>query len=102
MKPLGIIAGNSQFPLLVAEEAKRQGRAVVAAAIREETDPALEKRVDRLEWFSLGQIKKTLAFFRDAGVEEAVMAGQVKHTQLFRRLKLDLTAVKLLATVKDK
>jgi DUF1009 family protein len=102
MKPLGIIAGNGQFPLLLAEEAKKQGRPVVAIAIQEETDPQLQSLADRFHWVALGQIKKTLALFRQEGVEEAVMAGQVKHTQLFRRLRLDTTAIRLLATLKDK
>lgn len=102
LKPLGIIAGNGQFPLLLASEARQQNRRVVAAAIREETDPSLEKRVARFQWFALGQIKKTIDYFRGEGVEEAVMAGQVKHTQLFKKLKLDFTAVKILATLRDK
>ncbi len=102
MKPLGLIAGNGQFPLLLAREAKRQGRPVVAIGIQEETDPALETLVDRFHWLALGQIKKTIALLKDGGVDEAVMAGQVKHNQLFRRLKLDMTAIKILATVKDK
>jgi DUF1009 family protein len=102
LKPLGLIAGNGSFPLLLAQEARRQGRPVVAAAIREETDPALEPLVDKLEWIALGQIKKTIEFFHGQGVDEAVMAGQVKHVQLFRNLKLDLTAIKILATVPDK
>jgi DUF1009 family protein len=102
LKPLGLIAGNGQFPLLFAREAKRLGRRVVAVAIKEETDPALEKEVDRFHWMDLGQIEKTIEALRAEGVEEAVMAGQVKHTQLFRRLKLDFTAVKILATLPNK
>jgi len=102
MKPLGLIAGNGQFPLLLAQEAKRQGRPVVAIGIKEETDPALEPLVDRFHWVALGQIKKTIQLLKDDGAEEAVMAGQVKHTQLFRRLSLDLTAVKILAGLRDK
>lgn len=102
MKPLGLIAGNGQFPLLLAQEAKRQGRSVVAIGILEETDPSLEALVDKFHWLALGQIKKTIALLKEGGVDEAVMAGQVKHNQLFRRLKLDMTAIKILATVKDK
>jgi UDP-2,3-diacylglucosamine hydrolase len=102
VKPLGLIAGNGQFPLLMAEQAKRQNRPVVAVAIKEETDPRLETLADRLQWIDLGQIKKTLAFFRQEGVEEAVMVGQVRHNQLYRRLRLDTTAIKLLATLRDK
>jgi hypothetical protein len=99
---LGLIAGNGRFPLLVAEEARRQGRAVVAAAIEGETDPALADRVDRLEWMKLGQIKKTLAFLKEHGAEEAVMAGQVRHVSIFDLRHLDATAVKLFATLPNK
>ena len=60
MKPLGLIAGNGQFPLLVAQEARRLGRSVVAAAIEGETDPALAEFVDTLHWMKLGQIKRTI------------------------------------------
>jgi DUF1009 family protein len=102
MKPLGLIAGNGQFPLLVAEEARRQGRSVVAAAIEGETDPALAKRVDVFHWLKLGQIKRTIQIFKDAGADEAVMAGQVKHVSIFDLRHLDLTAVKILATLPNK
>ncbi len=102
LKPLGLIAGNGQFPLLLAEQAKRQGRPVVAVAIREETDPSLEKLVDACHWLPLGQVKKTIELLHDAGVEEAVMAGQVKHVRIFDLRHLDMTAVKVLASLPDK
>ena len=102
MKPRGIIAGNGQFPLLMAEEARRQGRAVVSIGIKEETDPSLEKLSDTFHWLNLGQIKKTIELLHDAGVEEAVMAGQVKHVRIFDLRHLDIAAVKLLATLPDK
>lgn len=86
----------------MAQEARKLGRPLVTIGIQEETDPALESLSQTFHWVALGQIKKTIELLHGAGVEEAVMAGQVKHTQLFRRLKLDLTAVKLLATLRDK
>src|SRR4051812_47883660 len=100
--PLGLIAGNGRFPLLFAEEARRRGRPVVAIAIKEEADPALEKLVDACHWLPLGQIKKTIDLLHDAGVQEAVMAGQVKHVSIFDLRHLDMTAVKIMATVADK
>jgi DUF1009 family protein len=100
--PLGLIAGSGRFPFLVAEQARRQGRRVVAVAVPEETDPALERSVDAFHWVALGQIKKTIALFKEAGAGEAVMAGQIKHARLFQNLKLDLTAMKILATIPDK
>ncbi len=100
--PLGLIAGNGHFPLLLAREAKRQGRPVAAVAIKEETDPALEKLVDSIHWLNLGQVKKTIQWLHEAGVKEAVMAGQVKHVRIFDLRHLDLTAVKIMAGLPDK
>ncbi|MBL8023498.1 MAG: UDP-2,3-diacylglucosamine diphosphatase LpxI [Elusimicrobia bacterium] len=102
MIPLGLIAGNGQFPFLLAQEARRQGRSVVVAAIEGETDPALEKEVDVFHWMKLGQMKRTIQIFKDAGAHEAVMAGQVKHVSIFDLRHLDLTAVKILATLPNK
>ncbi|MBK6880076.1 MAG: UDP-2,3-diacylglucosamine diphosphatase LpxI [Elusimicrobia bacterium] len=102
MTPLGLIAGNGRFPFLLADEARRQGRPVVAAAIEGETDPALADHVDRIHWLKLGQIKRTIQIFKEAGAGDAVMAGQVKHASIFDLRHLDATAVKILATLPDK
>jgi DUF1009 family protein len=102
MNPLGLIAGNGQFPLLLAQEARRQGRSVVVAAIEGETDPALAEVVDSLHWMKLGQIKRTIEILKNAGAHEAVMAGQVKHVSIFDLRHLDSTAVKILATLPNK
>src|SRR2546423_7050985 len=80
---LGLIAGNGRFPFLVIEGAKRAGAAVAVAAIREETDPAIEKLADRFTWGGIGQLGKMLRFFKNEGVENAIMAGQAKHVQIF-------------------
>jgi DUF1009 family protein len=95
--PLGLIAGNGQFPFLVADAARRQGRRVVAVAIREETLPDLESRVDALHWVSLGQLGRALDALKKEGVTEAVMAGQVKHRQIFSGIVPDLKMMALLA-----
>ena len=95
--PLGLIAGNGRFPFLVAAAARRQGRRVVVTAIREETDPALEAEVDELHWMSLGQLGRCIDTLRKAGVREAVMAGQVKHRQIFAGIVPDLRLMGVLA-----
>jgi len=95
--PLGLIAGNGQFPFLVADAARRQGRRVVAIGIREETFPGLEGRVDALHWVSLGQLGRCIEALRSEGVTEAVMAGQVKHRQIFSGIVPDLKMMGLLA-----
>src|SRR5499427_10331934 len=93
---LGLIAGNGKFPFLVLEGAKRAGVSVAVAAIREETDPAIERCVDQLTWVGIGQLGKMLRFFKDEGVDKAIMAGQVKHVQIFSRAIPDVRMLRML------
>lgn len=82
---LGIIAGNGVYPILLAESARRQGvKRLFAVAFKKETDRAIEKRVDRTQWVSLGQLGAMLEAFKASGVKHAVMAGQITPTHLFR------------------
>lgn len=99
---LGLIAGNGDFPLLVAEAARRRGLRVIAVAFPEETKRALGRDVDEIHWQSIGELGKLLRTFRAAGVRRAVMAGQIRHKRLFANLKVDWRAVTLLAGLKDK
>ena len=95
--PLGLIAGNGRFPFLVAAAARRAGRRVVAVAIREEAFPELAGDVDVIEWVSLGQLGKAIDALKANGVSEAVMAGQVKHKQIFSGIVPDLKLMGVLA-----
>ncbi len=93
---LGLIAGNGSFPFLVLEGARKAGVPVAVAAIREETDPNIEKFSDNVTWVGVGQLGKMLRFFKKEGVEKAIMAGQVKHVQIFSSSIPDLRMVKML------
>lgn len=98
---LGLIAGNGQFPLLFAKEAKREGHEIAAVAIRGETDPALGAFVERLHWIYLGQLKKLIQILKEENVRSAVMAGQIQHRKLFSNIRPDLKAAALLFHLKD-
>ena len=93
---LGLIAGNGRFPFLVLAGARKAGAQVAVAAIREETDPEIEGLADRVTWVGLGQLGKMLRFFKDEGVEKAIMAGQVKHVQIFSSSIPDVRMLKML------
>ena len=99
----GLIAGNGRFPFLVVEGAGRQGVEVVVAAIKEETSPEIERVASRVEWVSVGQLGRLIRFFKREQVTHAIMAGQVKHHQIFRLNALpDLRMVRLLARLSAK
>ncbi len=85
---LGLIAGNGRFPLLVVEQAERSQIPLTVAAIREETDPAIEEFASeriQIHWQGLGQLGRLLKTFKKAGVDQAMMCGQVKHVRIFAR-----------------
>jgi DUF1009 family protein len=92
----GLIAGNGRFPFMVVAAARRAGVALAVAAIREETDPSIENEVERVTWVGIGQLGKMIKFFKGEGVEKAIMAGQVKHVQIFSRAVPDARMLKLL------
>jgi UDP-2,3-diacylglucosamine hydrolase len=94
---LGLIAGNGRFPFLVLDAARAQGFEVIVAAIKEETFPEIESRgAAAVHWLSLGELSKLVATFKREGVSRAVMAGQVKHKQIFSSIRPDWRLAKLL------
>jgi DUF1009 family protein len=97
---LGLIAGNGTFPLLLLDAAKAQGYEVVVAAIKEETSAAIaQKNPASLHWLSLGELSRLIEIFKAEGVTRAVMAGQVKHKQIFSAIKPDWRLAKLLLSL---
>src|SRR6478735_3261361 len=105
--PLGLIAGNGHFPFLLLDAARAQGRRVVVAAIREETDPAINARAQEdqgtiVHWLSLGELSRLIETFQHAGVKQAVMAGQVKHKQIFSSIRPDWRLAKLLLNLRTR
>lgn len=99
----GLIAGNGRFPAMVLESARERGVEIVVAAIKEETSPDVEKLASRFEWIGVGQLGKLLNYFKREQVTHAIMAGQVKHHQIFRVNALpDLRMVKMLARLATK
>ena len=97
---LGLIAGNGKFPFLVLEAARAQGYDVVVAAIKEETFPEIElEGAAAVHWLSLGELSKLIETFQQAGVRRAIMAGQVRHKQIFSSIKPDWRLAKLLLSL---
>jgi DUF1009 family protein len=98
----GLIAGNGRFPFLVLQSAREQNIDVVVAAIKEETSPEIEASGYPVHWLRLGELGKLIRVFRDSGVSKAIMAGQVKHVQIFGSSFPDLTMIRMLAGLKQR
>src|ERR1700761_4436133 len=108
LNTLGLIAGNGRFPFLLLEAARAHGLRVVVAAIKEETDPEMDERAAaepdmvRVHWLSLGELSKLIDTFHREGVSRAVMAGQVKHKQIFSSIRPDWRLAKLLMNLRTR
>ncbi len=107
MEKLGLIAGNGRFPFLLLEAARAHSLTVVVAAIKEETDPEIDARAAadpniHVHWLSLGELSKLIETFQREGVTRAVMAGQVKHKQIFSSIRPDWRLAKLLLNLRTR
>jgi DUF1009 family protein len=107
MQKLGLIAGNGRFPFLLLDAARAHSLTVVVAAINEETDPDINVRAAadpniRVHWLSLGELSRLIETFRAEGVTRAVMAGQVKHKQIFSSIRPDWRLAKLLLNLRTR
>ncbi len=104
---LGLIAGNGRFPFLLLEAARAHGLHVVVAAIKEEADPEMDTRAAAdagvtVHWLSLGELSRLIETFQREGVTRAVMAGQVKHKQIFSSIRPDWRLAKLLLNLRTR
>jgi DUF1009 family protein len=104
---LGLIAGNGRFPFLLLEAARAHGEQVVVAALKEETDPEMDTRAATdpgvtVHWLSLGELSRLIETFQTAGVARAIMAGQVKHKQIFSSIRPDWRLAKLLLSLRTR
>jgi DUF1009 family protein len=97
---IGLIAGNGSFPLLLLDAARARGLDVVVAAIREEALPDIEQHgALSVHWLSLGELSKLIEILKREGVRRAVMAGQVKHKQIFSSIRPDWRLAKVLLSL---
>ena len=92
----GLIAGNGDFPFLVVEGARSAGQLLSVIAIKEEADKQIEEVADKVAWAGIGKLGKMISFFKKEGVTKVMMAGQVKHVQIFSGALPDLQMLKML------
>lgn len=103
MKTVGLIIGTGEMPRAIAGDVRSRGYRIVAAALESLADPALEDHVDVMEWFNAGKVGAVIKYFKKHRIKEALMAGKVPKTLLYRGgIKPDLRAMKMFLTVRDK
>lgn len=103
MKKLGLISGSGELPLAIASAAQSQGYTVFAIGLEPLADRSLSAAVDNIKWISVGKLGEIIDTLKKEGIREAVMAGKVPKSLLYKsRITPDMRAVKLLFTLRDK
>lgn len=97
-----LIAGSGRFPILALETARQLGHEVVVVAIKEEAAAEVEPLGSRCYWISLGELSRLIEILKSEGVQDVIMAGQVKHAKIFSAIRPDWRLVKLLASLASK
>ena len=100
MAPLGLIAGEGVFPMLVARGARAAGRRVVCAALAGNAAPELQAEVDDFRWVGVLRLGQWIRILRAAGCEQAIMVGRVRKSQMYSRWRYfqyvpDLRTIKI-------
>jgi DUF1009 family protein len=98
---LGLIAGNGQLPIVVANAARAKGLSVVAVGHLGETSPELEACVDTFAWVRVGQVNRIVRTFRDAGISEAVMVGGIGKVRALATWRPDLSALRIATSLRS-
>ncbi|THB80931.1 MAG: LpxI family protein [Desulfobacteraceae bacterium] len=93
---IGLIAGGGQFPVLFSRKAREKGFTVIAAAIKNEADTLLNEYTSQIQWSHIGQVAKLIKFFKSNGVTRTVMLGTINKTSIFKDIKPDFMALKLM------
>ncbi|MDH4081517.1 MAG: UDP-2,3-diacylglucosamine diphosphatase LpxI [Nitrospira sp.] len=92
---IGVIAGNGRFPIIFSDNARKMGLHVSAVAHEGETDPELERHVDRLHWVKIGQLNKLINAFKTDGVRNVVLLGGIKKTHIYSNVRPDFRVLAL-------
>ena len=100
--PIGLIAGKGKFPLIFAQETRRNGRDLVVIALKEEMDEDLSPYAKAVHTISVGKLDSIIQTLKKENVKEAAMAGRLEHTKIFSDIIPDFRTAQLLLKIKDR
>ncbi|MGL1862209.1 MAG: UDP-2,3-diacylglucosamine diphosphatase LpxI [Pseudodesulfovibrio sp.] len=99
---IGLIAGGRQFPIMVAEGVKARGYKLVVAGFTGHTNMDVIPHADVWKELKLGKLGKLFDYFKSNGVDKVIMAGTINKPKVMDIRHLDMRAIKLVFSRKDK
>lgn len=99
--PIGLVAGNGQFPLEFAENARARGLSVVTVALKGEADKRIEALSQSTTWVSVGQLGKLVRSLRRAGCRQVAFAGGVTRVNFVDGFRIDWVGLRMLSKLRS-
>jgi Uncharacterized protein conserved in bacteria len=96
---IGVVAGQGQFPVLVADAARDQGFKVAICGFHGHTDQNIAARADAFAMFHLGQLGHVIRFFQKQNASHICFAGAISKPKALS-IRPDFTAVKMLMSLR--
>ncbi len=99
---IGILAGEGNMPVYIARNARARGYDVYVLGLKGNARLADYKGLAaETGQIRLGQLGAGIAFFKERGVSDVVMAGRVQHTSIFTNLMPDKRGLAFLTSLKS-
>ena len=99
--PIGLVAGNGQFPIEFAESARARGLAVVTVAIKGEADKRIEALSESTTWVTVGQLGKLVRSLKRAGCRQVAFAGGVTRVNFVDGFRIDWVGLRMLSKLRS-
>lgn len=74
---IGIIAGEGDFPIILAREIKKQGKHAICVAIKDKATGRIAKFMDVIRWIRFGELRQLIDIFIEHNVSEVMLAGKI-------------------------
>jgi hypothetical protein len=87
-RPVGLIAGEGQLPVLCAQGIRAAGRQVVCVGLGGQTDAPLPPLCDRYAAAGVIRLGQWIRLLRKWGAQEAIMVGRVRKARMYEPFRL--------------
>ncbi|MEY4668312.1 MAG: hypothetical protein RL518_1011 [Pseudomonadota bacterium] len=101
LSPIGLVAGNGQFPLEFAESARARGLKVVTVAIKGEADARIEELSEGTTWVTVGQLGKLIRALKRSGCRQVAFAGGVTRVNFVDGFRIDWVGLRMLSKLRS-
>jgi DUF1009 family protein len=99
--PIGLVAGNGQFPIEFAENARARGLTVVTVALKGEADKRIEALSESTTWVSVGQLGKLIRSLKRGGCKQVAFAGGVTRVNFVDGFRIDWVGLRMLSKLRS-